>query len=49
MGTPEGDASVLRDASGVAIALLQVDRPDAMDDAYASEDNTHAVRPPTGE
>ena len=49
MGTPEGDASALRDASGVTIALLQVDRPDAMDAAYASEDNTHAVRPPTGE
>jgi hypothetical protein len=48
MGTPEGDASVRRDASGVVIALLQVDRPDAMDAAYASEDNTHAIRPPTG-
>jgi hypothetical protein len=48
MGTPEGAASVLRDESGGAMALLQVERPGAMDAAYASEDNTHAVRPPTG-
>jgi hypothetical protein len=44
MGTPEGDASVLRDASGVTIALLEVVRPDAMDAAYANTDNPHAVR-----
>jgi hypothetical protein len=48
MGTPEGPASALRDASGALIALLRVDRPDAMDGAYASPDNTHAVRPVTG-
>jgi hypothetical protein len=48
MGTPEGPASALRTERGGAIALLQVDRPDAMDAAYASEENTHAVRPATG-
>ena len=47
MGTPEGPASALRDENGGVIALLQVDRPDAMDAAYASEDNTHAIRPPS--
>lgn len=36
MGTPEGLASVWHDASGVAIALLRVDRPDALDRAYAT-------------
>lgn len=44
-GTPEGPASVWRDASGAAIALLRVDRPDVMDAAYTDEGNTHAVRP----
>ena len=47
MGTPEGPAAALRDENGGTIALLQVERPDAMDAAYASEANTHAVRPPT--
>ncbi|MBV8979706.1 MAG: hypothetical protein JO086_02295 [Acidimicrobiia bacterium] len=44
MGTPEGDATALSDPSGTAIALLQVDRPGAMDAAYADEANTRAVR-----
>jgi len=44
MGTPEGDATALVDPSGTALALLQVDRPGAMDAAYADEANTHAVR-----
>ena len=35
MGTPEGPACVLRNASGTAIALLRVDRPEAMEAAYA--------------
>ena len=43
-GTPEGPAAVLRDPSGTEIALLRVDRPMAMEAAYASTDNTHAVR-----
>jgi hypothetical protein len=45
LGTPEGPACVLRDNSGGGIALLRVDRPDAMDAAYADSDNSHAVRP----
>jgi hypothetical protein len=45
LGTPEGPASVWRDASGTSIALLRVDRPDAMDSAYVDEANTHAIRP----
>ena len=45
LGTPEGPAAVARDASGTEIALLRVDRPGAMEAAYASSDNTHAVRP----
>ena len=44
LGTPEGDATVLRDASGVEIAILQVDRPTQMEQAYASPGNDHAVR-----
>ncbi len=44
MGTPEGNATALVDPSGTAIALLQVERPDAMDAAYADESNTRAVR-----
>src|SRR5438270_1807531 len=47
MGTPEGPACVLRNESGVAIALLQVQRPEAMEHAYADEANEHAVRPGT--
>jgi len=35
MGTPEGPASVWRDASGATIALLRVDRPDVLDQAFA--------------
>ncbi len=45
LGTPEGPASVWRDASGTSIALLRVDRPDAMDAAFTDEANTHAIRP----
>jgi hypothetical protein len=48
MGTPEGPACVLHDGSGVAIALLQVDRPEAMEASYADPRNTHAVRPVSG-
>ena len=44
VGTPEGPACVLTSATGVAIALLQLDRPGAMDHAYADESNTHRVR-----
>ena len=44
VGTPEGPASVLHDRSGVAIAILRVERPDAMERAFADEANEHAVR-----
>jgi hypothetical protein len=43
-GTPEGPTTVLHDPSGTAIALLQVDRPGAMDAAYAAPFNPRAVR-----
>lgn len=46
MGTPEGPAAALRDATGATIALLQVDRPGAMDAAYRDPDNDHAVPGP---
>jgi hypothetical protein len=42
-GTPEGPASLLSNAGGTQLALLQVDRPEAMDHAYADRHNTHAV------
>jgi hypothetical protein len=45
MGTPEGPACVLRTANGTTVALLQVDRPDAMENAYADETNSHRVVP----
>jgi hypothetical protein len=43
METPEGPACVLRTASGMTVALLQVDRPDAMETAYADVSNSHRV------
>jgi hypothetical protein len=44
VGTPEGEASIVRDPAGTVIAVLQVDRPGAMDGAFTDEANTHAVR-----
>src|SRR5579872_658107 len=44
LGTPEGPATVRADASGTALALLRVDRPGAMDDAYNGPD--HQPRAP---
>jgi hypothetical protein len=44
MGTPEGNATVLVNGSGATIAILQVDRPTAMEDSYANPANDHAVR-----
>jgi hypothetical protein len=46
-GTPEGPATVWHDRSGTAIALLQVDRPGALDHAYGDAGNTSAVRLPS--
>jgi hypothetical protein len=43
-GTPEGLASLLGGPGGAELAVLQVDRADAMESAYADEHNTHAVR-----
>lgn len=43
-GTPEGLASLLGAPGSGEIAVLQVDRPEAMESAYADEHNTHAVR-----
>ena len=43
-GTPEGLASLLSAPGSAELALLQVDRPEAMEAAYADERNTHAVR-----
>jgi hypothetical protein len=39
LGTPEGPAVVLTNAGGTLLALLRVDRPGAMDDAYGDEDD----------
>jgi len=44
LGTPEGPACVLRNRSGVELGLLRVDRPGAMEAAFADPANTHAVR-----
>jgi hypothetical protein len=44
MGTPEGPARLVRGPGGAEIALLRVDRPGAMDGAYADGANDHAVR-----
>jgi len=46
LGTPEGPATVVTGPAGTALALLRVDRPGAMDHAYADEANAHARRAP---
>lgn len=46
MGTPEGPTCVVRNGDGGAIALLQLDRPDALDGAFTA-DNPHAVVRPS--
>ena len=46
LGTPEGPATVLADPTGTELALLRVDRPGAMDDAYAGNADVHARRGP---
>ena len=46
MGTPEGPTCVVRNSGGSAIALLQLDRPDALDGAFTAG-NPHAVAPPS--
>jgi hypothetical protein len=44
LGTPEGDAVVVEDPAGAALAFLQVVRPGAMDAAWADEGNPRRVR-----
>jgi predicted enzyme related to lactoylglutathione lyase len=48
LGTPEGPATVLRTPSGTEVALLLVERPAAMEGAYADAGNAHAVRAAPG-
>ena len=43
MGTPEGEAAVLTAPDGSRLALLQVERPGAMDHAFADEGNERRV------
>ncbi len=45
LGTPEGPATLMVDRSGGEVALLSVDRPEAMESAFADQANSHAVRP----
>jgi len=49
LGTPEGPAVVLHDGSDTAMALLRVDRPGAMDDAYGDPTNSHWRPAPKGQ
>ena len=44
LGTPEGDAVVLADDGGTEVALLEVVRPGALDDAYDDPGNDRRVR-----
>jgi hypothetical protein len=46
LGTPEGPATVLSGPAGTDLALLRVDRPGAMDQAYADRAKGHAHRAP---
>jgi predicted enzyme related to lactoylglutathione lyase len=43
-GTPDGPVHVLRDPSGNEIGLLQQDRPNALEAAFADPDHANAVR-----
>lgn len=45
LGTPEGPVALCKDESGTLLALLRVERPGVMDDAYANRANPRAVRP----
>lgn len=44
LGTPEGDAIVVRDEQGGELAFLCVVRPGALDGAWADDGNEHRVR-----
>lgn len=43
---PEGPVALLRSADGIELALLRVDRPEAMENAFRDRSNTFAVHPP---
>lgn len=43
VGTPEGPARVMNTPGGATVALLRVDRPEAMETAFADEADTHRV------
>ena len=45
LGTPEGPARLLSVPGGGTVALLRVDRPEAMETAYADGANPHRVVP----
>jgi hypothetical protein len=44
LGTPEGDAVVAEGPDGAEVALLEVIRPGALDQAWDDGDSTHRVR-----
>jgi catechol 2,3-dioxygenase-like lactoylglutathione lyase family enzyme len=46
VGTPDGPVHVFRDPDGNELGLLLVERPHALDAAYADPDNARAVREP---
>ena len=46
VGTPDGPVHVVRDPSGNELGLLQPERPNALEAAFADPDNTNAVRDP---
>jgi predicted enzyme related to lactoylglutathione lyase len=43
--TPNGRAYIFQDPSGNPLAILQNERPDALERAYADKTNEHAIRP----
>ena len=43
-GTPEGPTILLRSPSGIEVALLRLDRPTAMEAAFADPGNDRRVR-----
>jgi hypothetical protein len=43
IASPEGDGVMFADPAGVEWALLQIDRPDALDGAYRDDENEHRV------
>ncbi len=45
VGTPEGPAHLLAAPGGLLMALLRVERPEAMETAYTDPSNAHRVGP----